>query len=446
MYRVLIFLLLTAGCAGEVAPGRLNVILIVVDTLRADYLGCYRPTAGLSPSIDSLASSGVRFETCISQAPWTLPAVSTILTGLYPSSHGAINLNNALATSVPTLAEKLRAADYATGAVVSHRLVNAKRGIARGFDFFEDKSSRSRDFVSSELLTDAATAWLDDCRDPFFLFLHYFDPHYNYMAHEAHTITSPYNGPLEPDMDIWELREIRQDLTDDDLRFLQELYEGEIRHLDRQIGRLLAYLDEKGLSENTVLIFTADHGEEFMEHGWLGHTRNLYGTVLRVPLIIRKPGLQKGEVREDPAMLVDLYKTTLRLLGLEPGVSDGRDLFEEKRLEVPCFSEVDFNPGEIGRATGKTLEREMNKLARMRSVQVLEWKAIEDQLSGTWELFNLKNDPLEKRNLAALETEELARLKSMLSQWVLAPRHEPGKMDELSADQIDELRSLGYVR
>ncbi len=446
--RLIIPFLLLLGCAGGVNDGPLNVVLIVVDTLRADALGCYGATADPSPHIDSLAARGVRFDRCTSQAPWTLPSIASILTGLYPSTHGAGSFSSVLPEDLNTLTRDFRRAGYATGAVVSHRFVNRKKGFARGFQFFDESNSRNHDYVSSKGVTNIALRWLRKQvePDPFFLFLHYFDPHYNYMEHENFTEITPYEGPLSPGDDIWEIRERLESGSAEDIRYLRELYAGEIRQMDSEIGRVLDYLDESGLSENTVVVFTSDHGEEFMEHGWLGHTRNLYGNLLSVPLIIRAPNLPGRTVRDDPAMLVDLRTTIEKLAGLEPSENHGTDLFGKREPGRVSIAEVDFDPESNMKARPTIIEREKVKHAEMRAVQQGEWKAIEDRLTGEWELFHVGDDPGEVRDIASGAPDTLKLLQSILAEWDQSIQHGTAETEMLDSSQIEELRSLGYVQ
>lgn len=450
MRRVLIPLLLLVGCACGVHDGRLNVILIVVDTLRADALGCYGAAADPTPQIDRLALRGVRFDRCISQAPWTLPSITTIMTGRYPSSHGAGSFVSVLPEDLRTMTKDFRGAGYVTSGVVSHRFLTKKKGFARGFQFFDESNNRNHDYISSRGVSNVALRWLKKRSEskPFFLFLHYFDPHYNYKEHEEFTTITPYDGPLHAGMDIWEIRESLQNgpVNENDIRYLRELYDGEVRYLDSEIGRVLNYLDENDLFKKSVVVFTSDHGEEFMEHGWLGHTRNLHDNLLRVPLIICAPKLPGRTARDDPAMLIDLYSTMEKLAGLDPPANFGIDLFGEQVSGRACIAEVDFNPETTMKARPAIIEREKVKHTEMRAVERGEWKAIEDRLTGEWELFHVGEDRDEMKDRASSHPDTLQSLQLVLDEWEKSIEQGATETEVLDSSQIEELRSLGYVQ
>ncbi len=441
-------LVMLGGCAPHRA--RPNVVIIVVDTLRADGLGCYGAVGDPTPAIDRLAAKGIRFERCVSQAPWTLPSVATLLSGRYPTSHGADNFTSVLPKKLRLMAQDFRAAGYATGAVVSHRFVSIQKGFDRGFDSFDQSNTLGHDAVTSPGVTKKALQWLGkiekERKTPFFLFLHYFDPHYSYMSHEGNPPGPPYDGPLKAGMDIWELRKKLESASTEDLDFVKNLYAGEIRFTDGEIGKVFDYLEERQIARNTVIVFTADHGEEFMEHGWLGHTKNLYDNLVLVPLIIRYPGGDEGSVRRDPAMLVDLFATIENLAGLEAHPTEGRDLFGDDRSDRPCVSEVEFDPSGAKYLGRKFLRREMEKRSDMRSIYRAGWKAIENRITGEWELFDITNDPGEIENVAGRETDRLEDLRGDLAKWERSIVKGTGEAEPLDSAQIEELRALGYIR
>jgi arylsulfatase A-like enzyme len=293
---------------------------VVVDTLRADRLGCYGAERDTSPSLDALARGGVRFERAYATAPWTKPAVASMFTGLYPAAHGAGRVKNALPEGARTLAEILREAGYRSAGVVSHDVVRAVNGFAQGFDRYLESEAGGHDHVSTPGVTEQALAELADLAAgdaPFFLFVHYFDPHYNYKRHPGVGFAAERAGRLDGSQPLVSLRRWGEDLSDAELGFLRDLYDEEIRFTDAGIGRLLEGLERSGRGGNTYVVATADHGEAFLEHGWLGHTRSLYDVLLRVPLLVRGPGLDPRVV-EEPVSLVGLLPTVLDLLGVEP--------------------------------------------------------------------------------------------------------------------------------
>ncbi|NNE42937.1 MAG: sulfatase, partial [Gemmatimonadetes bacterium] len=287
------------------------VILLVVDTLRADHLGCYGDPEVRTPGIDRLARNAAQFR-CSATAPWTLPAAGSIMTGRLPSGHGADFPRRRLSGDVPLVAEDFQGAGYRTAAFISHTMVGAEFGFARGFDVFDESNALGHEHVSSDAVTGLATDWLGGsgtADDDFFLFLHYFDPHYNYVAHENWTAPGEYGGRIESGMDIWKLRRLIPYLGDGDVDYLRRLYRGEIHLLDGSLRALFRDLERRGLADRATVILTADHGEEFLEHGWLGHTRNLREVLLDIPMIVRSPGRVAPGLRPERATQLDVRPT-----------------------------------------------------------------------------------------------------------------------------------------
>lgn len=443
LFLIVVTLLAVLGC-GTDAPPR-NIILVVIDTMRADNVGCYAPGANPTPAIDSLAAKGIRFQNCISQAPWTLPSVVTILTGFYPSTHGADGIDGAFSADIRSLAAALRERGYNTGAVVSHTLVGSERGFDRGFDFFDDLNALGHAHVSSGPLTEKGMEWISTAKEPFFLFLHYFDPHFNYIEHAGLTTHEPYRGALQSGMNIWAIRDSIGRYGPDDFQYLRELYAGEVRYVDSQLGRLLDLLEADGTLARTAVVVTGDHGEEFMEHGWLGHTRNLYDNLLQVPLILFLPWLLEPEVRNEPAMLIDIYPTLLSVAGEKELPGPGRNLLSDDREPRSIISEVNYDPTGVSGGE-KITQHRMKKRARMRSIRLGKWKAIEDRIENSWELYDIDRDPGETRNLAAENPAALQQLQEALACWADTLEFGEKTRVELSPDDKNELRSLGYIR
>ena len=288
-----------------------NVLLITLDTTRADRLGCYGYPRAETPALDALAAEGIRFDDAVSPVPITLPAHATILTGLDPPNHGARNNGEYhLAADHVTLAELLRTNGYETAAFISAFVLDARFGLAQGFDLYDGRLDMSLDAAfakdlnerSAGRVTSSAIDWLerrDDGR-PFFAWVHYFDPH------------NPYLPP--PPFDA---------------RFRDQPYDGEIAYMDREIGRLVQALDAQGLRERTLIIAVGDHGEGLGEHGEETHSVLIYESVMRVPLILACPGLYRGPLVVDDAVVsvADVFPTVLELLGIESAEPiDGRSL------------------------------------------------------------------------------------------------------------------------
>ena len=294
--------MLVSGCQRrEESPrpsGKLaghNLLLITLDTTRADRLGCYGYEPAATPALDALASSGTVFEHAFAQVPLTLPSHCSIMTGRYPREHGVrINGREALGAAHPTLADAFRSHDYRTGAFVASFVLNARFGLARGFDVYEDhveptsvESSPLGWEQRADVVTDRALAWLNTLNAaPFFAWVHYFDPH------------DPYVSPLEYEAEG------------------RDPYDGEIAFMDGQIRRLTGWLDSTGLADRTLVVVAGDHGEAFGEHGERGHGLFLFDTTLHVPLIFTHPdGVEIGGRVSASVEMVDIYPTVMELFG-----------------------------------------------------------------------------------------------------------------------------------
>jgi len=272
---------------------RPNVLFVVVDTLRWDHVGCYGAARKTTPFVDDYAAGATRFDRAYSVAPWTMPSVASMFTGLYPSRHGANSFGLGLTDEVDTLAEILQREGYATQGVISHTAIGARNNFQQGFDVYLESEARGHDHLSTDGVTGQAIGKLEGLaagEAPFFLFVHYFDPHYNYKRHPEYGFAADAAGRLDGEQPMRELLRMAPDMTPDESQFLRDLYDEEVRFTDAGIGRLLERLQVLGLDEDTIVILTADHGEEFLDHGDLGHTGSLYEELVRVPLILRGPG------------------------------------------------------------------------------------------------------------------------------------------------------------
>ncbi|MDP6538925.1 MAG: sulfatase [Planctomycetota bacterium] len=302
------------------APGpsaeRPNVVLIVVDTLRADALGCYGNPRNVSPNIDDLARAGVRFADPLSAATWTLPSHTSIMTSLFPPQHGLLNRER-LPETVETLAEVMRAAGYQTAAVTEGIFVTPRFGLDQGFDSFEVNAWRI------ERTAALALDHLSDVRGPTFLYWHTFQPHAPYDSVERFRdeFVRPYDGGLGLPVrngDWTRLEELQGELTDEDMGYLRDLYDAEVAYTDEQVGRLLRGLRAKPGGEHTLVVVTSDHGEAFDEHGVWGHGTSTHREQSQVPLILWQPGrFEGGGVAEHPVHTLDIAPTIAAAVGLE---------------------------------------------------------------------------------------------------------------------------------
>lgn len=309
---LLLCAIVAAGC-GEGRPpgnrgegkGRPNILVVTIDTLRADHVGCYGATFARTPTIDGLAAEGTRFENAFSPVPLTLPAHASMLTGKYPPGHGV--RHNALFTlpeHEETMAEVLSRDGYRTGAVVGSMVLASHYGIAQGFETFDDKSAYKRSTMGgffeskAEDVTDRAVSFLQQSAEPFFLWVHYYDPHQEYT-------------PPRQYLDVFEDRP----------------YDGEIAYVDDQLQRLLEYLRGQGRYERTLIVTTSDHGESLGEHHEETHGYTIYDAAMRIPLILSGPGVPAGVAVQNMVSLVDIAPTVYSLAGTAASaIGDGVDL------------------------------------------------------------------------------------------------------------------------
>jgi choline-sulfatase len=309
-------------------PPRPNVIIYLVDTLRADRLGCYGGARPISPAVDAFAAGATLFEQAVAQSTWTRPSVTSVLTGLGPLAHGVRTQEDRLAAAAVTLPEMLRAAGYRTAAFSTNLHVTAATGLAQGFDHFELLPGAPR----SDAVNRRVLQWLEEDRgaSPFFLYIHTLDPHAPYeppfdLLQRFAPGVAPLAGTLE---EVKRVYAARGDERARAVARLSALYDAEIAGNDRSFGELLAALRRRGLYDPALVVFVADHGEEFDEHGSLGHGNDLYAETLDVPLIVKWPRQARGERVRNLAQHVDLLPTILRACGLRPPAGlPGEDLY-----------------------------------------------------------------------------------------------------------------------
>jgi choline-sulfatase len=438
-----------AGCGGGAAAPR-NVLFILVDTLRADHLSAYGYARDTSPALAKLAAGSVRFDRAYAPAPWTKPSVASMFTGQYPHRHG---LNFVLATlpaSAQTLAERLSEAGFATAGVVSHGFVGPKNGFDQGFDFFDAEEAKGHSHVSTVGVTKRALALLArlcEQKRPFFLFVHYFDPHYEYRRHREVPFASESAGRLRGGEDIHDLRAMGPSLSAEEVAFLEDVYDEEIRFTDAGIGELLDALEALGLDDDTLLVVTADHGEEFFGRGWLGHTRTLYEEVIRVPLIVRVPGGERGRVVSAPVSLVSLAPTILDYVGVE--APDAGFQGPSLRPLIDGSSEVDLPPvrSEVRFIVLNPENVLAEKTAFKHALIDGRYKLIKDFSGQSYELYDLEQDPGERENLASSRPELLQEMIATLSrtQDVEAASSAGDEDAALDPDEAERLQKLGYV-
>jgi len=405
---------------GTVRP---NVILVTLDTTRADHLGCYGSPDVRTPVLDGLARRGVLFEQAATASPLTLPAHSTILTGMYPTYHGVrVNGNTALNESQTTLAEVFAAQGYSTGAFIAAFVVDGRWGLKQGFEHYDDRldMSRSKHIDLGAIqrpgneVMDAALGWLDGRQGaPFFAWIHLYDPHLPYEPPEP--FRSEY-GALGP----------------------AGLYAGEVAFMDEQIGRLTAWLERTGLDRSTVLVLVGDHGEGLGSHGEGSHGYYVYDYAIHVPLIVVAPlaGLQDRRVRSQVGT-VDVFPTVLELAGLgRTGEVQGRSL-------VPAM----FRPGSGRDVAAYAESMAPNIQFGWSPLQLLRTTRYKYIGSPKAELFDVSADPGETMNLVAGEPGIAREMKAELDALIErtgrgAPAPQAANLDK---DTIERLTALGYI-
>jgi arylsulfatase A-like enzyme len=457
-----------------------NVLLVILDTVRADRFSCYGYPRPVTPNLDQLAASGVRFSRVYANASWTLPSHASLFTGTYAVAHQATQETLVLGDDLPTLAEIFDRAGYQTFGSSSNAVVSVASGLARGFTTFvevfrgEQAARYQVDWRHPNNMAFASFLEHADRDRPFFAFLNYVEAHLPYQPPE------PFRSKfLDPDVSADRVREAMRlrmrdhylnppGLTDAQFAVLNQLYDGEIAHLDLQVANLLQILQEDGRLANTLVIVASDHGENIGDHGHFGHVFSIYNSLLHVPLIVRFPdGRDAGEVRSDLAQLLDLFPTVLARCGIEyRGRFDGRDLFAPGAASVdrPAMAEY-YYPRQV-LSVFKTAELETHPdvfvpyMHRLRALQDGRFKLIWTS-DGHEELYRIDEDPDESHDLLAADPNAAAAVRLRTELLELVDTHQgpvalkppppvgwmmPGFEETIDdPEQLERLRALGYV-
>jgi len=409
------FLLACCQLPAQAKPAP-NVVVITIDTLRADHLGCYGNKQIHTPNIDALAFDGARFERAYTPVPVTLPAHTVIFTGTYPMLSGMHDFSgNKLNPSQPTLASVLKRHGYTTGAVLGSAVLDSRFGLNQGFDFYYDHFDFNRLQESNleemerpgNLVADVALDWLAKNHNKFFLWMHLYDPHYPYRP------PAPYSE-----------------------QYKERPYDGEIAFADAQVGRLITFLKANGLYRNTVIVLAGDHGESLGEHGERNHGFFIYNATLHVPMIIRLPG-SSPKVVSELVSLADLMPTVLKALKFDlPSQVQGFNLLplmaQKKAEESRSLYAETFLP------------RLHFNWSELRSVETEKYHFID---APKPELYDLSKDPGETQNLyaekKAVAEEMRARLTTQINQYSAGP--ELAQKTGLDPALMERLKSLGYA-
>jgi arylsulfatase A-like enzyme len=442
-----------SGIGSRAAAAAPNILFITLDTTRADRLGCYGYEKKISANIDGVAASGVLFTRAIAQATVTPVSHASIFTGLYPYTHGLRVMHglseNYLDESLTTLAEAMRASGYETAAFVSAFPVSERFGFQQGFDRFDadflrnvteplttpkgsvNTSSAQR---RADDTTKLALQWLGGKHaKPWLLWLHYFDPH------------DPIVGPPQ------ELMERYGHVKGTEQEVLRAIYDMEIMHVDDQIGRVLAQIRTMGAFENTIIVIVADHGEGLGDHNWWTHGL-LYEEQVRVPLIVRAPSIPAGRRVTEVVRSIDIMPTVLELAGVERGrwpKMDGRSLVAIAKKAG----------GAAGGTPPLTYCDSVNMLTYQFTPRIRDEKndMLFSVIDGPWkyihhllheeksELYNTTDDPKELTNLYGTRPGVVEQMKAKLQALPFEPTEQMGDRERMSPEDIERLRSLGYI-
>jgi len=452
-----------------------NVILLTIDTLRADRLGCYGHQGGLTPNLDRLAEKGVRFEQAITGGSWTQAAFPTLLTSSYASMYGGCL--GPLSPERPSPIETMAKNGYTTGGFITSPLLSQTYGYHRGFRHFVDlipeekrpflhnikggqhllqkplthyvssllgqQTRPNRVYLTAAEVNESVYQWLDEVQDPFFAWIHYMDVHWPY--HIEDKLKRP-KDIAQAWHDLAHLHAVNwqgANITPDQRNYYIELYEQAVHYTDAQVGQLLDYLENSPHADNTVVVVVSDHGEEFLERKHWGHVEiNLYDEIVRVPLIIRLPGQGNEKVVRRQVRTLDIMPTILDLCdcSLPDGV-EGTSLVplwngeEERHNGTVAISERWRNVGDISHIIA----------VRTDSFKYI-WDVYQPQQPR---LYNLQADPAEKHNVYEQFPEKAQELQAYVDEHLRRAEQTTPDGDvlepELDEEVVSRLRDLGYI-
>ena len=461
------------------APNRPNILLIVVDTLRWDFVSAYGFPHPVTPNIDALAREGVLYENAISASPWTTPSHASLFTGQYPTRNGVDGRNILLDPASKTLAAELSRTGFQTAGFINNVYIRRQTGLGRGFQQYEEFWGRNecssimllveflreklnpREDTGAKETRNAITDWLNHDwtgKHPFFLFVHLMEPHAPYGT-PASTIQKFLRAGVTPqqaskvnqDPEIFITGKLK--MTAHDFEILTALYQNDVNYVDSVIGEIIQDFRQRNLLDNTMVIFTSDHGEHFGDHGLMSHELSLYDVLLHVPLVIRFPNRNHAGTRiKEAVQTIDIFPSILRFLKSESkrdlqGFSLLPDFFERKNHPY-TFSEYNNL-----RAADKMIRRFPDlpdspiwRKKVSKSVRTVDWKFIW-ATDGTRELYSIANDPYESDNLAQSNPDKVKKMQEILAKW--STSFKPSRFyqnEEISREALDELRALGYVQ
>ena len=481
---------------------RPNIVIILCDDTRPDHMSCYGYGRSTTPAIDRIAAEGALYENCISPAIWTLPSVACLFTGTYNSLNGVFRGHPFLDSQFATLAEMLGREGYQTLAASNIAWISRGTKFDRGFQRFHQNwqliQSRSdvawarrigkvdpfkllaspvsllngvwgryfwkkRDYGAART-TDVVERWIRQAvkeARPFFLFVHYLEPHLRFNPPEPYRSrffrdSGELSRAMSVNQDALAYAEGRVQMTEDDFAMLSRLYDGEIAYTDHQVGRIAELLKNLRIEDTTALLITSDHGQNLGDHGLMSHRYCLYDTLLKVPLIARLPGMSDAGLRvNEQVQSVDIYPAIINMLGLErPSHLQGESLLptdlKSKSREF-AFAEYLASPSSMA-STGLLEDQGMiahgvGMDRKMRAVRTLDFKLVKKyDLSEEDELYNIREDPGETRNILGVMPEEAARLGTALDKWLASFEQKDFDGEDRVAPELREhLEGLGYV-
>lgn len=439
---VCVWVLMAAPATAAGTPP--NVVVILIDALRADVLGPYGYTArNTTPTLNRFASRSVVFEHVISQAGWTVPSVASLFTGVDPQAHQVLTFKAKLSSAHQTMAEQFKAGGYSTTGLLKSIVVEAERGYSQGFENYTviNPKSNQADGESGRELTDAAISFLETQKSaskPFFLYLHYMDVHSPYKAPEPYY--SKYRNPAYTGPVSGAHKQIEDDYMKGgktpsaaDIQQMKDLYDAEVEYWDAQFGRFMQALVSSGMDPNTIVVVTADHGEAFFEHPGNVFHGNVYHENINIPLIMKIPGVAAARY-SNWAQSIDIPPTLADLTGIAKGK------YWQGHSQAPVIKKTGAAPSDAVAC----------EYADFRTVIDSNSKKLILGMQGGPVLFDLKQDPLELKNIASSNSADVERLRAILDARTaaahqLATNFPPDEATDLTPEQIEQLKALGYL-
>lgn len=404
-----------------------NVLLIGVDTLRADHMHAFGYERDATPNIDALAARGISFTNAISASSWTVPSFMSIMTGVYPSVHKVTNkfvefnaksqvTSNLqkLSPSLETLAQQFKKAGFATGGFTGDAGIGAQFGHKAGYDVYTDEKTFG-EFKNSNT---HAIDWLNALPkgQKFYMFLQGYDLHgqFNLPKDDQIFLTEEEkksDAGLPKNESVLREAQLAGPLkyTESDVKYWNDLYDSKMHYADADIGVMLNELDKRGLLKNTIVVLVADHGEEFFEHGGIDHGQSLYGELIHVPIVVAMPGNTKASQVSAQVSMLDVAPTILELAGVKPS--------EQFAKQQQGMSLVPYMTGAKTQGSDVFMETDYRDFTHIRSVRTVDgWEYIKTLQTGREELYNLNDDPAEKHNIIENNPEKAATLKAKLEK------------------------------